>query len=189
MTYAEEMLQHKAVELTVLDQNAPMRCLPQVPPTASHEYLCCLLRVPPLPPTSTYATSYEYLLPTPAFSTSRPAQMVLWAALPQPNPFPAAILYLSMTTRSSSGPKDWRWQSLYISHTEGDNFLQKALCAKDRGHSNDTFGNRRANKSQPSRCDIFPTRRVVSVLWGPGTWQGSRWSSARPEARGCGAGR
>ena len=25
---------------------------------------------------------------------------------------------------------------------------------------------RRANKSQPSRCDIFPTGRVVSVLWG-----------------------
>src|SRR5438105_1743316 len=32
---------------------------------------------------------------------------------------------------------------------------------------------RRANKSQPSRGDIFPTGRVVS----------SRWSSARPEAR------
>src|SRR5256885_81120 len=43
---------------------------------------------------------------------------------------------------------------------------------------------RRANKSQPSRCDIFPTGRVVSVLWGPGAWQGSRWSSARPGARG-----
>src|SRR5271155_3313166 len=27
---------------------------------------------------------------------------------------------------------------------------------------------RRANKSQPSRCDIFPTGRVVSVLWGLG---------------------
>jgi hypothetical protein len=25
---------------------------------------------------------------------------------------------------------------------------------------------RRANKSQPSRYDIFPTGRVVSVLWG-----------------------
>src|SRR5271167_1403977 len=24
------------------------------------------------------------------------------------------------------------------------------------------------NKSQPSRCDIFPTGRVVSVLWGLG---------------------
>jgi hypothetical protein len=24
---------------------------------------------------------------------------------------------------------------------------------------------RRANKSQPWRCDIFPTGRVVSVLW------------------------
>jgi hypothetical protein len=43
---------------------------------------------------------------------------------------------------------------------------------------------RRANESQPSRCDIFPTGRVVSVLWGLGAWQGSRWSSARPEARG-----
>ena len=27
---------------------------------------------------------------------------------------------------------------------------------------------RRANKSQPSRCDIFPTGRVVSVLVGLG---------------------
>jgi hypothetical protein len=43
---------------------------------------------------------------------------------------------------------------------------------------------RRANESQPSRCDIFPTGRVVSVLWGLGALQGSRWSSARPEARG-----
>jgi hypothetical protein len=43
---------------------------------------------------------------------------------------------------------------------------------------------RRANESRPSCCDIFPTGRVVSVLWGPGAWPGSRWSSARPEARG-----
>jgi hypothetical protein len=27
---------------------------------------------------------------------------------------------------------------------------------------------RRANKSQPSRCDVIPTGRVVSVLWGLG---------------------
>ena len=27
---------------------------------------------------------------------------------------------------------------------------------------------RRANKSQPSRCEIFPAGRVVSVLWGLG---------------------
>ena len=46
---------------------------------------------------------------------------------------------------------------------------------------------RRANKSQPWRCDIFPTGRAVSVLWGLVAWQGSRWSSARPEARGGGA--
>ena len=43
---------------------------------------------------------------------------------------------------------------------------------------------RRANEGQASRCDIFPTGRVVSVLWGLGAWQGSGWSSARPEARG-----
>jgi len=42
----------------------------------------------------------------------------------------------------------------------------------------------RANESRPSRCDIFSTDRVVSVMWGLATWQGSRWSSARPEARG-----
>jgi hypothetical protein len=38
---------------------------------------------------------------------------------------------------------------------------------------------RRANKSQPSRCDIFPTDRVVSVLWGLGGVSGV---SAWPEA-------
>src|SRR2546421_12893525 len=31
---------------------------------------------------------------------------------------------------------------------------------------------RRANKSQPSCCDIFPTGRVVSVLWGLGRLTG-----------------
>ena len=52
MTYAEEMLQHKAVELTVLDQMPDTNALspPQVAPTASHEYLCCLLRVPATDP-------------------------------------------------------------------------------------------------------------------------------------------
>jgi hypothetical protein len=43
---------------------------------------------------------------------------------------------------------------------------------------------RRANESQPSRSDIFLTGRVVSLLRGTGAWQGSRWSAARPEARG-----
>ena len=31
---------------------------------------------------------------------------------------------------------------------------------------------RQANESQPSRCDIFPTGRVVSVLWGLGVLAG-----------------
>ena len=48
---------------------------------------------------------------------------------------------------------------------------------------------RRANESQPSCCDIFPTSYVVSVLPGPGCPTGSQWSSARSEARGGGAGR
>jgi hypothetical protein len=38
-------------------------------------------------------------------------------------------------------------------------------------------------ESQPSRCDIFPTSGLISVLRGPGGPVGSRWSSARPEAR------
>jgi hypothetical protein len=51
---------------------------------------------------------------------------------------------------------------------------------------------RRANESQPSRCDIFPTGRVVSVLWGPGVWGPSRGvGGARRGLRheGGGAGR
>ena len=43
---------------------------------------------------------------------------------------------------------------------------------------------RRANESRPSRCDIFPTGCVVSVLRGPGGPTGSQWSSAWSEARG-----
>src|SRR5271154_566177 len=55
MTYAEEMLQHKAVELTVLDQMPDPNALSPprwhlLPPTntcaASYEYLRYLLRVP-----------------------------------------------------------------------------------------------------------------------------------------------
>jgi hypothetical protein len=54
------MLQHKAVELTVLDQ---------MPDTNALSPTYCLPRIPLLPPTSTYATSYEhlcYLLRVPA---------------------------------------------------------------------------------------------------------------------------
>ena len=68
MTYAEEMLQHKAVELAVLDQMPDTNALS--PPGGTY----CLPRMPMLSPTSTYATSYEYLLPTPASSTSQPTQ-------------------------------------------------------------------------------------------------------------------
>jgi hypothetical protein len=42
---------------------------------------------------------------------------------------------------------------------------------------------RRANESQPLRCDIFPSGRVVSVLWEVGDPAGSKWSSVRPKAR------
>src|SRR5256885_8912395 len=38
-----------------------------------------------------------------------------------------------------------------------------------------------------SRCCMFPTDRVVLVLWGEGGPQGSKWSSVRPEARPAGA--
>ena len=77
----------------------------------------------------------------------------------------------------------------------GDLLERRALHRRHcQGSTGQTVGEtmlprRRANKSQPSRCDIFPTGRVVSVLWGLGGWQGSKWSSARPEARGGGAGR
>jgi hypothetical protein len=37
-------------------------------------------------------------------------------------------------------------------------------------------------RASRSRCGIFPTGRVVSVLWG-GEAAGSKWGSVRPEAR------
>src|SRR4051812_16967311 len=43
---------------------------------------------------------------------------------------------------------------------------------------------RRANESQSSRCDVFPTGCVVSVLRAQGARQGSQRSSAWSEARG-----
>ena len=48
---------------------------------------------------------------------------------------------------------------------------------------------RRANKSQPSRSDIFPQATSYRFCWGLVTWQGSKWSWARPKARRGGAGR
>jgi hypothetical protein len=48
MTYAEEMLQHKAIELTVLDQMSDINALS--PPSGTL-----------LPPTNDCAVSYEYL--------------------------------------------------------------------------------------------------------------------------------
>jgi hypothetical protein len=63
---------------------------------------------------------------------------VLWAALPQPNSFPVAIFGLSIITRSSSGPKI-SGGGVCIFHIPRNNFLQKALRVKHRGHLNDTF--------------------------------------------------
>jgi hypothetical protein len=48
--------------------------------------------------------------------------------------------------------------------------LHRCRCQGSTGQTIDErmLPRRRANKSQPSRCDIFPTGRVVSVLWGLG---------------------
>jgi hypothetical protein len=43
--------------------------------------------------------------------------------------------------QSNSGPKIGG-DEVCIFHIPRNNFLQKSLCAKDKGHSNDTFGNR-----------------------------------------------
>jgi hypothetical protein len=48
---------------------------------------------------------------------------------------------------------------------------------------------RRANESQPSRCDIIPTGRVVSVLWGPGAGRGVGGARCGLRHEGGGAGR
>ena len=48
---------------------------------------------------------------------------------------------------------------------------------------------RRANESQPSRCDIIPTGRVVSVLWGPGAGRGVGGARCGLRHEGRGAGR
>ena len=63
--------------------------------------------------------------------------------------------------------------------------LHRRRCQGSTGQTVDErmLPRRRANKSQPSRCDIFPTGRVVSVLWRLGAWQGNKRSSARPGTR------
>jgi hypothetical protein len=48
---------------------------------------------------------------------------------------------------------------------------------------------RRANEGQPSRCDIFPTGCVVSVLRGPGARQGVSGARRGLRHEGGGAGR
>jgi hypothetical protein len=59
--------------------------------------------------------------------------------------------------------------------------LQRRAPSLSKGRTVDetTLLRRRANEIQLSRCDIFPTGRVVSVLWGPGRrLAGSKWSLA-----------
>jgi len=115
------------------------------------EYLCCLLRVPVLPLTSTCAASYEYLccllrvpvLPlTSTCCLPRPPQLrgplkgvpeMLCRGLLCHSRFSfrLPLLCLSTTTRSSGGPKIGRG-GVCAFHIPRNNFLQRTLCAKNR---------------------------------------------------------
>jgi hypothetical protein len=56
-----------------------------------------------------------------------------------------------------------------MTHVAGDLLERRALHRRHcQGVDKTMLPRRRANESQPSRCDIFPTGRVVSVLWGLG---------------------
>jgi len=109
----------------------PMRCLPQVAPTASHEYLFCLLRVPATDPglLDFAACSKKYL------------RYCIMGCFTTADFLSGCHSYLSIITRSSSGPKIGGGE-VCIFHIPRNNFLQKALCAKGRGRLDDTFGNR-----------------------------------------------
>jgi hypothetical protein len=77
-------------------------------------------------------------------------------------------------------------------HVAGDLLERRSL------HRRHCQGSTHGSEGRPRQCcrgvermrvgrraaTFFPTGRVVSVLWGPGAWPGSRWSSARPDARG-----
>jgi hypothetical protein len=78
----------------VIKWPTPMRCLPQVVPTASHEYLCCLLRGPMLPPTSTRCRPR----PPRLAALLKKVPEILWCGLlyHSPIPFPATTLCLSI---------------------------------------------------------------------------------------------
>ena len=117
----------------------PMRYLPQMAPTASDEYLCCLLFLLMLPPTSTCYRPRPPRLR--GLLKEAPGILCCGLLLPRPNSFPAAIFCHSIITRSSSGPKIGGG-GVCILHIPRNNLLQKALCAKDREHLNDTFWNR-----------------------------------------------
>jgi hypothetical protein len=132
----------------------PMRCLPQMAPTASHEYLRYLPRVPVLPPTSTYATSYEYLRYLLRVPATNPGLLDFAACSKKHLRY--CVVGCFTTTESLSGchslpqhdnqVKQWSKRLAVAEfvhvHIPRDNFLQKALCAKDKGHSNVTFGDR-----------------------------------------------
>ena len=108
-----------------------MRCLLQVAPTASHEYLCCLLRVPATDPgllgfAACLKKHLRYCV-VGCFTTAE--SLSGCHSLPQHD------------NQSSNDPKIGGG-GVYIIHIQRNNFLQKAPCAKDKRRSNDTFGNR-----------------------------------------------
>jgi hypothetical protein len=133
------MLQHKAVELTVLDQNARYQCAVShlLPPTntcaASYEYLRYLLRAPMLPPTS---TSYR---PRP------PRLRGLLKEAPEIFTTPESLSGCHSLPQYDNQVRQW---SKRLAVAEFVHFTYRGItscrkrCAKDRGHSNYTFGNR-----------------------------------------------
>ena len=133
MMYAEEMLQHKAVELTVLDQ---------MPDTNALSPTYCLPRIPLLPPTSTYATSYEhlcYLLRVPATDPG-----LLGFAACSKKHLRYCVMGCFTTPESLSGchslPQHGQPGQAVVQkigggivctfHIPRNNFLQKALCQR-----------------------------------------------------------
>jgi hypothetical protein len=136
MTDAEEMQQHKAVELTVLDQMPDTNVLS--PPGGTY----CLPRIPVMPPTSTYAASYEHLRYLLRVSATDPpprlrgllkeAPEILCCGLLYHSRIssPAAILYPQHDNQVKQWSKRLAVARVCTFHIPRNNFLQKALCQR-----------------------------------------------------------
>jgi len=130
--YCSQMQGHQTPDTNALSLPGGTYWL--LPPTntcaASYEYLCYLLRVP-----ATDLSLVDF-----AVCLKKHLRYCVMDCFTTAKSLPAAILYLSMITSQAMVQR--LAVAEFVFHIPRNNFLQKALCTKDRGHLNDTFENR-----------------------------------------------